>query len=492
MYQILYCLFIFSIISDQLWSQVKPKEYSELNYRLIGFSFPGKGKINKCKLEIASGNYDEANAFEKNIIESLECKARRIIAKVPLWGKPYTWRVVYENDQAKIIKSPLYHFSTLPGRNMDTSNVRLRVMENKEKYKDAYVLLDHNKAMYDMNGDPVWFLPDMPASKAFPRDLKLSPQGTITFLLKGHIYEVNYDGTVVWQGPNTGEVSGDREEYYNHEFTRLNNGHYMVLGEESRYWNPELKNGKIAADAGKTDMNASKSQFGTLIEYDEKGKEIWSWKSSGYFLHSDLYHNTPGSLLTPTIDVHINSFYFDEKAKIIYVSFRNISRIVKLKYPEGKVLDTYGEIYKAGLPEKGNNLFCQQHSIKWSEKGYLYMFNNNSCNPKKLPTVLAVQKAPNGDMEKTWEYVCSMDGNYTGSFIQGGNVIELSDNLFFVSMGVPYSKIFIVNRDKEILWSALPEKWNPDQKKWDVIGQYRSSIILDKKKLEKLIWNTEE
>ncbi len=40
----------------------------------------------------------------------------------------------------------------------------------------------------------------------------------------------------------------------------------------------------------------------------------------------------------------------------------------------------------------------------------------------------------------------------------GGNVIELPDGSLFSCMGGSYSKVFIVNMNKEILWSALPEK----------------------------------
>ncbi len=47
----------------------------------------------------------------------------------------------------------------------------------------------------------------------------------------------------------SGAVSGDTEEHFHHEFTRLHNGHYMVLGNE--YVQPLLqKNTTMPADPG--------------------------------------------------------------------------------------------------------------------------------------------------------------------------------------------------------------------------------------------------
>lgn len=38
---------------------------------------------------------------------------------------------------------------------------------------------------------------------------------------------------------------------------------------------------------------------------------------------------------------HENSFFFDDKAKVIYLSLRNINSILKIKYPEGTILQIY-------------------------------------------------------------------------------------------------------------------------------------------------------
>lgn len=88
-----------------------------------------------------------------------------------------------------------------------------------------------------MNGKPVWYLPAQLAENNNVRDIKLTRHGTITYVIDElGVYETNYNGNIVWQGPNNGVVSKDRLEHYHHEFTRLNNGDYMALAQNFQYW----------------------------------------------------------------------------------------------------------------------------------------------------------------------------------------------------------------------------------------------------------------
>ena len=245
-------------------------------------------------------------------------------------------------------------------------------------------------------------------------------------------------------------------------------------------------------------------------------------------MQSDLqYYPVPA--YQPVIDVHENAFFFDEKENVIYLSFKNISRIIKVSYPDGKVLGAYGEIYKPGMPETGNNLFCDQHGVKVLKNGRLCMFNNNSCNEAKaLPTVLILKepRADKNSLEKIWEYECSLKGlDTTGQMrmlrmrqkstqqeiqkrleknkdwkpvralnshvTSGGNVIEMPDQSLFVCMNSQFGKMFIINLDKKILWSAVTEKVRMPGKTWfSLPQQYRASIIT-RAQLEQLIWNSD-
>ncbi len=462
--------------------------------------------MHKYKLEIAKGRYETDDLFRKNIILSLDVNTDKTIAEVPAFGSQYTWCVT-DRDAAKT-RIVLHHFSTAIIPNVDTNVTRLRILKNTGAYKDAYVFIDGTRTLYDMNGMPVWFFPNIehfPSDNFELRDLKITPQGTITFILGDKAYEVNYNASVLWKAPDIGN-SGDGTVSYHHEITRLANGHYMTMGNENVLCKrPAAMDGSFVImgdDTIKhdlTDISYTRVPFGTVMEYDEKGNLVWLWKSSSYFKGSDIiYHRKANGL--PELLPHENAFYFDEKTKTIYVSFRNISRILKVKYPEGNITEAYGETFQKGVPEKGNGLFCHQHSPAISDRGYLYLFNNNVCNAGAPPSIVMFEQpgSGNGALKKVWEYECTIDGIDDSvkkpqyQFLSGGNVIELHDHSIFASMCAPfYSKVFIVSPDKKILWSAAPERRNAVSKKWGMISLYKASMINSREDLERLIWNAE-
>ena len=504
-----FLLFLLSVfVSVQLKSQtILPKEGSVLNYRLIGFTISPVLQTDVYEIEIAAGNYASESSFKKHVVITEKGKTNRILARVPAFGAEYTWRVIYKGADAKTMQ--LHHFSTATVPYVDTANTRLRVVKNAEKYKDAYVFLDGNKALYDMDGSAVWFLPQIPGvveAGSVVRDLKHTPQGTITFMTGSQgdfmACEINYNGEVLWKCPNNGKVSGNGVEDYHHQFTRLLSGHYMVLGNEwtdvflkvSRKKDSSLLIGAVVDKPSDSVVKIDKKPFGTLIEYDESGAVAWSYKSSGYFNGSDLinHRDANGKI---DVNVHDNAFFFDDKTQTAYISFKDISRVIKLKYPEGKVMNTYGKIYKKGSPDNGNKLFCDQHCCRISEKGYLYLFNNNSCNAGSMPKITMMQEpATAGDtLKKIWEYECNYDGltekeKQNKAQPLGGSVLELGDLSMLACMGSVHSKVFIVNQDKKVLWSAVPEMWDKNTHEWIVLPQYRADIITDRQDIDRLIW----
>jgi len=479
--------------------QIYPKEGSELYYRLIGFSFPAQSWAVRYGVEIAQGNYTDAGVFEKNISQRINSRSSKIIGEVPFFGVRYTWRIVFVTKDSGRKYSILYHFSTRTSPDVDSTVSRLRVTKAAEKYKDAYVFLDGTRVLYDMNGKPIWFLPgsDWNSKEAYPRDLKLSPKGTITFTTGYKPYEINYDGKILWQYKSNRD--DDITDSFHHEFTRMGNGHYMAMRYESVMDPlPEYKD-SVARNARDSSRYFHKTKFSTIVEYDRDNNIVWRWRSYEYEHSSDLQYRKPGDDTLWNHDLHENSFYFDEAHKAIYLSFRNISRVIKIKYPGGDVLNTYGTLYKPGITEWGNALFCMQHSCRVNDKGDLYVFNNNTCGTPPTPKVELMQQPAGGkgELKKIWEYQCTIDDPAVASenphFHSGGNVLELPDQSMFVSMSAPYCKVFIVGHDKKILWSAVPEKYYPEEGKWKQPPElYRASIVRTRKELEELIWNSEK
>lgn len=505
--QKLFFLLVFITVSIQLRSQILPKDNSCLNYRIVGFSFPADNGSKSYQIEIAAGRYKTEDSFEKNIILSPVSKTNRLIAEVPAFGSYYTWRVVYEHKKSGKQKSALYHFSTVLNKQVDTTKRRLNIQYPAETYKDAYVGIDGCGVIYDMMGNPIWFMPDSAGSNNNIADMQFTPQGTITYLVDQTGYEINYNGERLWKTPSYDVDTGT--QFYHHEFTRLANGHYMILGTEFVWYNkiktkdssyfitiPDTtKHNKYTGAVGSGFSEApgakNRGRYGTIIEMDENGKIVWYWKSAKYLLASDYVNFWPRDI-SQRYEPHENAFWFDEKNKVIYLSYRNLSRIIKINYPSGKILNTYGEIYKQDSLPKGNKLFCNQHSIRRSKDGYIYLFNNNYCQRADGHPSVMIMREPVSEkdtLETIWEYNCATDG-YTRGFYSGGIGIELPDRSMFICLGSDYAKLLIVNRDKKTLWSALPETYSTDRKKWEPSGKIYRAGIISRKELEHMIWNT--
>jgi len=499
------CLCLFISLHNSLAAAVFPKEGGQLNYRLIGFSLPFENLTGKYKIEIAPGYFNNADSFTKDITVSAYGPTNKIIGEVPSFGSQYTWQATYVSSNGAIKKSALYHFTTGQLPVVDSTQFRVRIIKHTEKYRDATIFNDALGILYDIDGRPIWYMPGVKYesySVLQPRDIKLSPFGTITYLIDSKIYEINYNGDTLWSktSSNGGSKYPDNVNFdFHHQFSRLKNGHYMALGSENVLYKPPTfsDTNLVIVPPGSVINDSSafkKKGTGDLIEYDEQGNIVWMWKSIDYIKTSDLkYFCVQQSGL---LDLHDNAFYFDNKDSIIYISFKNVDRIVKVKYPEGNVLNFYGNKYnKDGVVE--NNLFHCQHAIKRSDNGYLYMFDNG-CNTTTDPKLLLIREPTNinDSLKVLWQYECEVDDTLNktkkGENPGGGNVKELPDSSIFVCMGLRNSIVFIVNLDKEVLWTAIAENWNDYEKKWTRVLSYRSSIITNRKDLERLIWNSEE
>ena len=496
-------LFYFSFLPHLSWSQLFPTDSAIVNYRIIGFTFPATAKADNYKVEICSGDYTGKD-FDQHISNTLKSKSNRIIGKVPAFNQAYSWRVIAYQNSKELVSCKVHHFSTGTTSFIDTTANRMSVLHKADIFKDGYVFADATRALYNMNGEPVWYLPHIEGVKsdsATVRDLKLSCKGTITLMLEGDVYEIDYNGKVLWRGPNGRKIKTDTLQGYHHEITRLANGHYLTLGFDPIPKRPvPINRDSIMrirqADTSKNKIariQLRKPRYGVLMEYDDKENLVWKWEAAKYFGSIDL-SAYPESAQN---DVHENSFYFDEQNSIIYLSFRNLSQILKISYPSGKVLSTYS----GTLPSPGDNasnLFCGQHAIRHSEHGYLYMFDNG-CNPTEAPKVIRCKEPAkdSAQLSETWEFPCPVATHdvHTSRTKQpatsGGNAIELPDQSMFISTCIPNSNIYIVSMTKQILWEAAIEKLNLASHTWQYVPLYRASIITESDKLDDLIWNSQ-
>lgn len=462
-------------------AQVMPKEGDSLHYRLIGFSIPEQPKATGYKLEVFAFNTDKAKSIAGKPILIQQEKTNKIIATVPAFGKQYLWRVQYLNGKNAIGKSEIYSFVVRENPYSNKEVARVDVINPAAKYKDMLVFFDNNRSLYNMQGEPVWFLPQIPGVNDtginVVRDIKLTKDNTITFLTNKNVHEMDYYGHVLWSGPNDGKVSGKTAEQYHHEVTKLSNGHYMTIGDKFIPSN----------DVGKTDtatlLPTNKGPLtpcGTLIEYNAKNEIVWTWNSCNYIKLGDLM-------------THFNAFYLDEKNKVFYTSYRNIGRIMKAEYPSGKMLAQYGfDMNNDGSVLTGN--IFSQHNCNLNSDGNLILFNNNfkmhlsTAEREKdcIPAVVVFKEpaAEDRTLQRIWEFKTDIDTFTKPMSSGGGSVRELDKGDYLVCTGLP-SRNFIVSKDKQILWNVVT--WQKEKGEWKPASGYRISPIR-KEELPKILF----
>jgi len=462
-------------------AQLMPNEGDSLHYRLIGFQVPEQPKATGYKLEVFAFNTSKTKSLSAKPILTQQEKTNKIIATVPAFGKQYLWRVQYLNGKNLIGKSEAYSFVVRENPYSNKEVARVDVINAATKYKDMLVFFDNNRSLYNMQGEPVWFLPQIPGVNDtgihVVRDIKLTKDNTITFLTNKNVHEMDYYGHVLWSGPNDGKVSGKAAEQYHHEVTKLSNGHYMTIGDK---FIP-------SDDVGKTDtatlLPTNKGPLtpcGTLIEYNAKNEIVWTWNSCNYIKLGDLI-------------THFNAFYLDEKNKVFYTSYRNIGRIMKAEYPSGRMLAQYGfDMNNDGSVLTGN--IFSQHNCNLNSDGNLILFNNNfkmhlsTAEREKdcIPAVVVFKEPTSEDktLQRIWEFKTDIDTFTKPMSSGGGSVRELDKGDYLVCTGLP-GRNFIVSADKKILWNVVT--WQKEKGEWKPASGYRISPVR-KEELPKILF----
>lgn len=485
-------------------AQIIPKDYDTLNYRLVGFSVPENTEANLYQLEVYDYLAQDDGDIETLVVKK-SSKSNRFIEVVPEFGRNYRWRVKYIHKM-KVVDSTEYHyFSTGYSPVVDTNKFRMKIIKPANVAEDMYIMVDYISVLYDLQGNPLWYLPDITVAKDKAiqmRDVKATHDGTFTAASGMGAYEFDYNANRLWVAPNDGKVSGDTTEYYHHEFTKLSNGHYMICGHKNVYMqlpadklNEKSMSSKLV-EKGDDGNYYIKAKTGTLIEYDSKGNVVWRWLSEDHF--SKKYFFRESRFLSGiNTDMHLNGFEFDEKNSVIYMSYRNTNQVVKIAYPSGKILGYYGMDIENETSEEGPSPFYGQHCIRKAADGRLYLFNNNTqkfdlgsnvTEPERNTSYVTIFEEGGteyGGIKVDWEFSCDIDSYALAGAGAGGSVYMLDDKSVLTSMGGA-SRIFIVSPEKEILWNVIPESSDANGN-WQSLGQYRTSYIY-KKDIEKYIF----
>jgi hypothetical protein len=440
---------------------ILPAEGAVLHYRLVGFSFPADEMATSYRLEIFDSSINSLPIVTK------EANSNKIIAVVPEFGKKYAWRIKYLKKKKVIATGEPHYFSVNANPFSGKTVSRVVVVDSASKYRDMLLFFDNTRSLYNMDGEPLWYLPVIPGitdtGAGIIRDIKLTSTGTITFLTTKNVYEMDYYGNITWSGPKEGNINGNELEQYHHDFTRLSNGNYMTIRNQLVI----AKGNELAADTAK-DKGKVKTPCGTIIEYSPQKEVVWSWNSCDYVGAGDQTS-------------HFNAIYFDEKRKAVYSSYRNLSKVLKAEYPSGRVLAQYG-----------NGMFYYQHNCNMNSDGDFILFNNNfnsflpqaeRSNTIPVVTVFKEPQHPGDSLQKIWAFKTDIDTLVKPMSSGGGSVRELDKGDYLVCTGLP-GRNFIVSKDKKVLWNVLVEQFEGN---WKPFQGYRISPV-QTQDLDKLLF----
>ncbi len=388
------------------------------------------------------------------------------------FGHSYQWHYEAYNRTKLLFTSKSFSFTIARSYLIDSALYRYRVSINEQALRQNNILFIENLGVaINRQGIPVWFLPyEKTDTKTEPtyRNIVLNKNGNITYLWNDQCFEKTIYGNTVWKGPNDGQASGDTSDFYHHDFARLDDGTYVVVGwmyiNEPNPFNPSI-NCRVC--------------YNTLLQYDAAGKLIWHWTEKGHFSKQTIFdHTTPSSIAND--GTHLNSFFYDKKDDAFLVSLRNISRIVKIDKKTGNIIYQFGQhlINDTTVLNKTDAVFSRQHSASLLPDNNILFYNNNADATNKgavsYPHIVMLTQPLNGAEAKTvWDYECVTPQYPKGLRAREGYATLLPNNNILVCMGGE-NRIFEITRSKKIVWECFYEKYTASSDDWEPYPNYRS------------------
>jgi Arylsulfotransferase (ASST) len=467
-------LFVMACLGN---AQIIPAPGARLNYTQVMFEYEKIKGAAVYLLQVAEDGND--TSFNNCLVAQYDSATATLVKNLQ-FGKKYKWRYTgLVNGKEPVWHGP-YRFETEEEVLFKKKLLNITVTTNDSTANAGGLIVnDATHTAIDRNGKTVWFLPKIPWSfdvvkkpvipnapqskqeieiKPAVLDLRITPYGTVTYLTDSSLTETDLAGKILWKKHASPPVSDIGEEYYNHVFFRMPNGHYIALGREQwRKMPPDCDFELRTKYPNKKVFNGVKYgavEFGTIIEYDKKGKVFWSWNSQDYLDKDPLTAMNPDPQFNFVLQAHANALSVDAKNEFVYMGFRDIDRIIKIEKKTGKVVNSWGPWWPlGGGPLNPLNLH-KQHDAAILNNGNMAVFNNNDyMNGDSIPAIVIFSQQPGHDGEVIWKYDYDLDSVGRRKGRSGGNVDQLKNGNLLVCTGTVGS-IIEITMAKRIVWQA--------------------------------------
>lgn len=442
-----------------------PKDDSKLNYNQIYFEYPKIKNADSYKIYLAYDSSENKKDFETYFIKSNTSNAN--IAKIDglKFGKKYKWFVETLFKNKEVLKSDIHYFSLYECPYSDTTKYKFKQhYSNNTQIEDGIIWLDQLHCAINRDLEVVWFLPpiidDFTEEKQI-RDFRVYNDGTISFMANEDAYHITKDLNVIWKAPNQGKISGEKKENYHHSFEKLENGNYIILG--NQYIELETVDPK--------DSTSKKIEFTTIIEYNKNNDIVWSWKS--------LDHIPLDLLLNPEFksiyNTHCNSLSISKNGSKILLGFRDISRVIEIEKASGKIIRSMGKkLNEADTLVFETDLFKFPHDAKYVSDNVISILNNNDAKNGAISSLdfYSFPKNKKQTLKRIFYFKFDFDKITNGKSTKLGNAQFLSNKNILINQGAINRIVEISSKTKLPLWDVFITKKYPNSG-WNIFPVYR-------------------
>jgi Arylsulfotransferase (ASST) len=429
-----------------------PEAGSLLNHTQIMFEYPAVENASSYELIIEEAVPGNGKPVWLTVKEHTDRSNAALISGLK-FGSRYRWRVIAQGIKGNSLsKSEPLEFSIITSPFADTTRQRLRIIRNQVS-DSGLISFDFAHTIYDRAGNPVWVVPEVAgkiSDNDIVRDLRITPQGTFTFLAMQSAFETDVDGRIRWSGVNNKAVrKNSGTDFYSTNLIRTNAGNYLTVGN----------------DAVKTVLSGGDSMvinYPYITEYNWLGQQTWLWSSRNYFKQEDIIVNS-GDGSQPYSKAFMSSISTDVKGQYVYAGFRMLNLVLKIERITGKVIAAY------------TGKFANQHDVTVFGGDSLLVFNNNGnalLNEGHSSVQILKSAAGSNQLITLWEFDLRQEGKFVRNAERYGNAEWLAGGTVLVCGG-SLARVFEVNSAKQIVWEAAPELFDAKTKRWNEFQQSR-------------------
>jgi hypothetical protein len=423
-----------------------PEAGAVLNHTQIMFEYPAVENASSYELIIEEALPGNGSPVWLTVKEHTDRSNAALISGLK-FGSRYRWRVIAQGLKGNSLsKSQPFEFTII------TTRQRLRIISN-EVNDSGLVSFDFAHTIYDRAGNPVWVVPETAgkiSDNDIVRDLRITPQGTITFLASHSAYETDVDGRIRWSGVNNKALRKNAgTDFYSTNLIRTVAGNYLTAGNN-------------AIRTHQSNGDSVTINYPYITEYNWLGQQTWLWSSQNYFKADEILER-PANGGEPYSKAFLSSISTDAKGQYVYAGFRMLNLVLKIERITGKVIAAY------------TGQFANQHDVTILSGDSLLVFNNNGnalLNEGRSSVQMVKAAAGSNQLITLWEFDLRQDGKFTRNAERYGNAEWLPGGSVLICGG-SLARVFEVNSDKQIVWEAAPELFDTKTKRWNEFQQSR-------------------